>query len=141
METYKSKPSLYLLLWFVPVFTYVLQTYGWVYFFFVFIMSYFISSINFQFRIHEQHLMTEVFIWKWLIYKKTIKPEKISKIIFKRSGWTRKSAVIHICRGKNIRLVDYEPKTYCTKLEQFAHEHKIEVKKTKDFLLLERYYS
>ncbi|MGM7700725.1 hypothetical protein ACSVDE_03305 [Pseudalkalibacillus sp. Hm43] len=141
MDTYKSSISPYFMLVFVPLYTFVLQTYGWYYLLAVFLLTYLVSSFNFIIQIYEQNLKFEVLIFKYAIYKKTIKPEQIRKITFKRTSWTRKSAVIHIRQGKNIRLIDFEPKTYCAKLEQFAIAHQIEIQKTKDFQLLERHYS
>jgi hypothetical protein len=67
--------------------------------------------------------------------------DQIKKISFKRSGWKRKSAVIHLNKGLNIRLSDFRPNTYCEPLKVFAEVYGIPVTKSSDFLLLEKYYT
>lgn len=103
--------------------------------------AFLISSVNFKFQIINDCLWYELLIWKFSLHKKVVTDEKIKKISFKRSGWKRKSAVIHLKKGLNIRLSDFRPNTYCEQLKVFAAVYGIPVTKSRDYLLLEKYYS
>ncbi|MCF6136690.1 hypothetical protein [Pseudalkalibacillus berkeleyi] len=100
----------------------------------------FFTILKIQCHIFNDSLMYEVLLWKVPIYRKRVSPAQIIEIVFKRTGWARRSAVVRVSKGLNIRLVEFEPAHICTDLESFAIQHKIRMEKTKDYQLLEKYY-
>ena len=76
----------------------------------------------------------------WTIYKKEITPEQMKLIKFKRVHWTDRIAKITFHKGLAIRIhIRKQPKFY-EQLLQFCNENNIPYEKTKDYLLLEKYY-
>lgn len=100
----------------------------------------FLSFLRIQFQISEENLIYEVLILKFPIVSRKISVAQIDHIIFKRTGWARRSAVVCVKKGLNIRLIEFEPKQICGDLESFAIQHQIKMEKTKDYQLLEKYY-
>ena len=67
--------------------------------------------------------------------------EKIKKIKFGRIGWTTKNAVVKVRRGFNFGVAHFFSEQLIEELEEFALANNIEIQKTKDYLLLEKYYT
>ena len=97
--------------------------------------------IRFKFTIHDGFLTYQVFLFlNRPIYTKVIKSSNINKIKFKRVNWATKGAVIQPQKGFNIRIIYFLPGDVLDVLLQFADENGIEIDKTRDYLILERWY-
>lgn len=75
------------------------------------------------------------------IYRKILTSKNIKKIKFGRIGWTTKNAVVKVRGGFNFNVAYFNSEQLIHELEEFALTNHIEVKKTKDYQLLEKYYS
>ena len=80
-------------------------------------------------------------IFKVTIYRIFLYQENIKKIKFGRIGWSTKNTVIKVKGSFNISIAHFNKEELVLELEQFANTHGIEVQKTKDYRLLEKYYS
>ncbi|MDE5416041.1 hypothetical protein [Alkalihalobacterium chitinilyticum] len=129
---------------FVPLLWSVLvQYYGWSFstFFSVLFIVVALGSIRFKLEINDNHLVYEVFIlFKISIIKKEIHPSEVAHLKFTRVGWAKKAAILKTNKGSNIRLVVLEPPEAYEHLMEFAVKHDLDIVKTKDYLILERYY-
>ena len=96
--------------------------------------------IRFKFTIHDGFLTYQVLLFKWPIYTKVIKPSHIMQIKFKRVNWVSQGAVIQLKKGLNVRIVHFVPDDVLDNLLLFADENGIEIDKTRDYLILERWY-
>ncbi|MGN8646656.1 hypothetical protein ACTNEO_10755 [Gracilibacillus sp. HCP3S3_G5_1] len=98
----------------------------------------FASSIRFKFKIHVNHLVYQVLLFKKSIIKKKMAPDQVEQMKFIRAGWAKKAAIIKLEKGMDIRLaVIYLEEAYEHLLE-FAEKHDISIVKTNDYLTLER---
>lgn len=95
--------------------------------------------LSYKLNIEEGRIRFRIYFFRFRLYEKLVKSESIKSIIFKRTGWSRKKAVINR-RGPNIWVIFYEPSEIYEELESFANENGIAVKKTRDYKLLEKYY-
>ena len=94
-----------------------------------------------QLTITSDQLEYKIKLFKFTIYRKLLTPEKIKKIKFGRIGWTTKNAVVKVRRGFNFGVAHFYSEQLIGELEEFALANNIEIQKTKDYLLLEKYYS
>ncbi|MBS8266808.1 hypothetical protein DYI25_20490 [Mesobacillus boroniphilus] len=94
-----------------------------------------------QLTITSDQLDYKIKFFKLTLYRKILTPEKIKKIKFGRIGWTTKNAVVKVRRGFNFNVAHFYSEQLIRELEEFALANKIEIQKTKDYLLLEKYYS
>ncbi|MBT2681542.1 hypothetical protein J7E38_21470 [Bacillus sp. ISL-35] len=94
-----------------------------------------------QLTISEKQLDYKIKFFKFMLYRKILMPEKIKKIKFGRIGWTTKNAVIKVNGGFNIGVAHFYSEQLIADLEEFALANHIEIQKTRDFLLLEKYYT
>ena len=62
----------------------------------------------------------------------------MKRITFKRVGWKTKLAVIKLEKGLSIRVSLFTPNTIYKDLLVFCNENNVEVKKTKDYLIIEK---
>ncbi|WP_421378529.1 hypothetical protein ACOJQI_13205 [Bacillus salacetis] len=108
----------------------------WLILFFV-VMS---LGIKYQLVFVGHQLEFSLFFLSFRIFTKSVTPEQVKSIVFKRSDWTKKKAVIKMERGRNIVVVDYQPAEIFIDLENFGIQHDISLKKTKDYKLLQKYY-
>ncbi|MGD6967477.1 hypothetical protein ACQCVP_13690 [Rossellomorea vietnamensis] len=95
--------------------------------------------LSYKLNIEEGRIRYGIYFFRFRLYEKLVKSESIKSIVFKRTGWSRKKAVINR-RGHNIWVIFYEPSGIYEELESFANENGIAVKKTRDYKLLEKYY-
>lgn len=75
------------------------------------------------------------------IYRKILTSENIKKVKFGRIGWTTKNAVVKVRGGFNFSVAYFNSEQLIAELEVFALANNIEIVKTRDYLLLEKYYS
>lgn len=78
-------------------------------------------------------------MFKKSFYKKRIAPEQIKEIKFILVGWKRKGAIIKLNQGFSLPITKYAPDTVIEELMEFADKNVIPVKKTKDFMVLEKW--
>ncbi|MCM3666822.1 hypothetical protein M3204_20690 [Mesobacillus subterraneus] len=94
-----------------------------------------------QLTITSDQLEYKIKLFKFTIYYKILTPDKIKKIKFGRIGWTTKNAVVKVKRGLNFGVAYFYSEQLIRELEEFALANHIEIQKTRDYHLLERYYS
>jgi hypothetical protein len=94
-----------------------------------------------QLTITSDQLEYKIKLFKFTIYHKILTPDKIKKIKFGRIGWTTKNAVVKVKRGFNFGVAYFYSEQLIRELEEFALANHIEIQKTRDYQLLERYYS
>lgn len=99
------------------------------------------TLLQFHLRIDKNQLEYKISLYKFTFYRKKLAPEQIDKIKFVRIGWTTKDAVIKPKQGLNFRVSHFYNEPIIYNLEEFASENNIEVVKTRDFRILERYYT
>lgn len=94
-----------------------------------------------QLTITSDQLEYKIKVFKLTIYRKLLTPENIKKIKFGRIGWATKNAVVKVRGGLNFSAAYFYSEQLILELEEFALANNIEVQKTRDYLLLEKYYS
>lgn len=97
-----------------------------------------ILCLHYKFQIDKKSLRYQIFLLSIPIYKKEIVPEQITEIKFIRVGWAKKSAIVRMKKGFNIRVILFNPNSVCEDLEHFANENNVSVNKTRDYKILER---
>jgi hypothetical protein len=99
------------------------------------------SLLQFHLQIDTNRLEYKLSLYKVTVYRKKLAPDQIAKIKFVRIGWTTKDAIIKPKQGLSFRVSHFYNETIIHRLEQFASENNVEVIKTRDYHLLERYYT
>ncbi|GAM14180.1 hypothetical protein [Mesobacillus selenatarsenatis] len=94
-----------------------------------------------QLTITSDHLEYKIKFFKFTIYRKLLTSDKIKKIKFGRIGWSTKNAVVKVRGGFNFGVAHFYSEQLIGELEKFALANNIEIQKTRDYLLLEKYYS
>lgn len=94
--------------------------------------------LSFRMKIEGSSLSYVVFIGKLKVYRRTVSPQNIEKMKFKRAGWMEKMVVIQLKKGINWRVLHFEPEEIYKELEMYANQEEIPVTKAKDYLLLEK---
>jgi hypothetical protein len=94
-----------------------------------------------QLTITPGHLEYKIKLFKFTIYRKLLTPDNIKKIKFGRIGWSTKNAVVKVRRGFNFSIAYFHSEQLINELEEFALATNIAIQKTRDYLLLEKYYS
>jgi hypothetical protein len=94
-----------------------------------------------QLTITSDHLEYKIKFFRITIYRKILTSENIKKIKFGRIGWSTKNAVVKVRGGFNFGVAYFSSEQLIRELEEFARVDHIEVQKTRDYLLLEKYYS
>jgi len=94
-----------------------------------------------QLTITLDQLEYKIKLFKFTIYRKLLTPDKIKKIKFGRIGWTTKNAVVKVRGGFNFGVAYFYSEQLIRELEEFALANHIEIQKTRDYQLLEKYYS
>ncbi|ESU32319.1 hypothetical protein G3A_11940 [Bacillus sp. 17376] len=94
-----------------------------------------------QLTITPDLLEYKIKFFKFIIYRKLLTLDKIKKLKFGRIGWSTKNAVVKVRRGINFSVAHFNSEQLIAELEEFALANNIEIQKTKDYLLLEKYYS
>lgn len=98
----------------------------------------FTLCIHYQFQIDQQRLTYQIFLLGTPIYKKEVIPEEIQEIKFIRVDWAKKSAIVRMEKGVNMRIILFHPESVCKDLEHYAKEHNVSIHKTRDYQILER---
>ena len=75
------------------------------------------------------------------IYRKILNSENIKKIKFGRIGWSTKNAVVKVKGGFNFSVAYFNSEQLIRELEEFALTNNIKIQKTRDYQLLEKYYT
>ncbi|MBM7699409.1 hypothetical protein [Kurthia huakuii] len=83
------------------------------------------SFISYSFWIKKSGIAYEMRIFSIKIYAKNIEITDIEKIIFKRSGWKAKSAIIQLNKGPSIRVSLFKPTTVYQDLILFCEENTV----------------
>jgi hypothetical protein len=99
------------------------------------------TLLRFHISFDSNRIEYKITILKYTIFRKILTSENIKKIKFGRIGWTTKNAVIKMKQGINIGVAHFYSEQLIRELEEFALTNDIEVKKTRDYLLLEKYYT
>ncbi|KPH74529.1 MULTISPECIES: hypothetical protein [Bacillaceae] len=107
-------------------------------FLFILLIAIGLASFRFKFTIHTDHLIYEILLFNKPIIQKEIYPDQVNQLKLIRVGWAKKSAIIKVKKGINIRLSVLEPQEAYEHLIGFAEKHDIMIFKTKDYLILER---
>jgi hypothetical protein len=94
-----------------------------------------------QLTITSDRLDYKIKLFKLTIYRKILTPDNIKKIKFCRIGWSTKNAVVKVRGGFNFGVAYFYSEQLIGELEEFALANHIEIQKTKDYQLLEKYYS
>lgn len=100
-----------------------------------------LGSVRFKFKINDDHLVYQMLFFKKSILRKNIYSNQIIQFKFIRVGWAKKGAIIKVNKGFNFRLTILQPQTAYDDLINFSNKHDITVLKTKDYILLEKYFS
>ena len=79
-----------------------------------------------------------ILLFKITIYKKEITSSHIKSIIFKRTGWISKLAVIKLYKGLSIRVPQFKPENVYDDLVKFCEDNTIHYEKTKDYKIIEK---
>lgn len=104
----------------------------------ILILIFVIFSIQYQFHIDYQRLTYQVFLLRTPIFTKEVVPEEIQEIKFIRVDWAKKSAIVRMKKGLNIRVILFHPDSVCKDLEHYARENNVSIHKTRDYQILER---
>lgn len=86
--------------------------------------------------LQKNSISYSLIIFGFSIYKKTVLPNHIRLVTFKRCGWIQKCVVIKTNRGMNIRISRFYPESIYSDIKVFCAENNIETKITKDFAYL-----
>jgi hypothetical protein len=100
-----------------------------------------ISLLRFHLILSSHQIEYKITISNMTIYRKILTTENIKKIKFGRIGWKTKNAVVKVRRSFNIGVAYFYSEQLIAELEEFALANHIEIQKTRDFLLLEKYYT
>ena len=109
-------------------------------FFILLLFAVSVGPIRFRFKMMDDHLVYQILYFKKSILRKNIYPNQIVQIKYIRVGWAKKGAIIKVNKGLNFRLTILKPQTAYDDLLKFSNKHDITVLKTKDYILLEKYF-
>ena len=112
----------------------VMMKYG-----FYLLIAILLGLLRFSFQIEPHSLIYRISFWEWTVLKMEIEPEEISRVRFFRVSWKEKAAVVKRKRGMNIRLVVFKSPEAYEALIEFCDDHEVEVVKTRDYLLIEKW--
>lgn len=104
----------------------------------ILIVIVFILCIQYQFQIDQNQLTYQIFLLRTPIYKREVVPEEIQEIRFIRVDWAKKSAIVRMKKGLNMRIILFHPDSVCKDLEQYAKENNVSIHKTRDYQIIER---
>ncbi|WP_226677801.1 hypothetical protein [Mesobacillus jeotgali] len=100
-----------------------------------------IIYLRFHLTLTSHQFEYKITISNITIYRKIFTSENIKKIKFRRIGWTTKNAVVKVRGGFNFSVAYFNSEQLIRELEEFALANHIEIQKTRDYQLLEKYYT
>jgi len=89
--------------------------------------------LQYELTILEERIEFRLFLFKFCVYKKQIKPEELRTIHFRRFGLIKMGAALKRKEGIEIRLVDFSPEGLDADLVRFSLRHRIPMTKAKDY--------
>lgn len=138
--TYSGRPSIYIMYSLLVVMPFS-SNFNQFFQFLIPVALVLIILLRFHLTLSSHQIEYKITISNIMIYKKILTSENIKKVKFGRIGWTTKNAVIKVRRGFNIGVAYFYSDQLIAELEDFALANHIEIQKTRDFLLLEKYYT
>lgn len=124
--------------------TLLILTQGWAYIWlralclFMLVFHLTILCINYSFLIKDNKVIYTILFLNYPIYKKQVAPSHIKKIVFKRTNWKTKLAVIQLHKVFSIRVSLFKPGNVFHDLIAFCETHHIQYEKTRDYTILEK---
>lgn len=97
--------------------------------------------LRFHLTINVNSLEFKITLFNFSVFRKVLPASEIKIIKFGRQGWASKNAAIKAKKGFGFQASYFKNERIIEDLEGFAAENKIDIKKTKDFLILEKYYT
>ena len=104
----------------------------------VFIMVFLIAFLKYTLILNKQEIFYTIQLFGLTIYRKEIVPTEIKEIIFKRTGWKSKLAVIKVHKGVPIRVALFKPEKVYDDLIIFCEENAVNYDITKDYKIIEK---
>lgn len=124
--------------------TLLILTQGWAYIWLralcLFMLVFHLAAlfINYSFLIKDNQVIYTILFLNYPIYKKQVNPSHIKKVVFKRTNWTTKLAVIQLHKGFSVRICYFKPASIFHELMTFCETHHIQYEKTRDYAILEK---
>ena len=114
--------------------------YIWLRTLFLFILVFYLTilCINYSLIIKDNQIIYTVFFLSYLLYEKQVAPSHIQKVVFKRTGWKTKLAVIQLHKGFSVRVSLFKPSSVFNDLMTFCETHRIQYEKTRDYKIIEK---
>ncbi|MBT2637575.1 MULTISPECIES: hypothetical protein [unclassified Bacillus (in: firmicutes)] len=139
--TYSGNISKNILWGIILISVFILPNLSWMFRFSITLAWLVVTLHQVQLTITSEQLEYKIKLFKFTIYRRILTPEKINKIKFCRIGWSMKNAVVKVRGGFNFSVAYFNSEQLKAELEEFALAKNVEIQKTKDYLLLEKYYS
>lgn len=105
------------------------------------LMTFIAILLRFHLTINENFLEYKITLFNFAVLRKVLTASEIKIIKFGRQGWASKNAAIKAKKGFGFQASYFKNERIIEDLEEFAVQNKIDIKKTKDFLILEKYYT
>jgi hypothetical protein len=99
------------------------------------------ALLRFHLTFHQGVLEYKITVYQAVIYRKVLPSEEIRLIKFGRAGWSTKTATVKVKRGVGFKVSYFNNPRIIEELEEFAEDNRIEIRKTRDYLILEKYYT
>lgn len=90
-------------------------------------------ALNYDMTISERYLTYRIRLFSWSVYRRTILPESMSQVIYKRVGLSTPCMIIKAKRGMGLRLIHFKPRDMDERMRQFCHTHGINMKVEKEY--------
>lgn len=103
-----------------------------------FIIVFLIAFLKYALVLNKDEIFYTIQLFGLTIYSKEIVPTEIKEIIFKRTGWKSKLAVIKVHKGVPIRVALFKPENVYDDLIIFCEENAVNYDKTRDYKIIEK---
>jgi len=104
----------------------------------IFIICFLLAFLKYTLIINKHTIVYAIQLFGLTIYSKEIVLNEIKEIIFKRTGWISKLAVIKLYKGLSIRVALFKPEIVYDDLVKFCEDNTIHYEKTKDYKIIEK---
>lgn len=94
-----------------------------------------LARITYSCWIKKGSITYEVRIFGLKMYAKRIDVTDIKKVVFKRTGWQSKSAIIQRHKGFSIRVASFKPQTIYQDIIAFCDTHEVQYVLTDSYKL------